>query len=92
MKKKLWSAFDVWTGVPDNDKEGKALKREWVNIEELRKEVELIEDNYQFFGLKRVLWKRLGLPKEEVEFAVNQEKEFLPDYSHYANKKKKELF
>jgi len=41
-------------------------KRKVVLISELKKKVELIEDNYQFFGLKKVLWKELGLSEKAV--------------------------
>ena len=53
MKKKLWSAFEIWTGIPDNDKEGKALKREWINVSELKRLVEWGEQermNNNIFG------------------------------------------
>jgi len=36
-----------------------------VPVLELKKAIEKTEDNYQFFGLKKVLWKELGLPEEE---------------------------
>ena len=36
-----------------------------VSVADLKKAIELIEDNYQFFGLKKALWKKLDLPSKK---------------------------
>jgi len=52
-----------------------------IPVLELKRKIELIEDNFQFFGLKKVLWKELGL-SEKVDaskiygrFRIKEKKE-----------------
>ena len=41
-KEKLWSGWDIWMNIPDNDVENKTFKKEWINIANIKKAIKEI--------------------------------------------------